>query len=237
MALEQKRPDLIRPGKFTVEAAADRRRNEFDFHNESLLFHQRPIDFLFFGDSITHWWDTATYFGSLGQVIVNRGIGGDTTAFALRRFAADVLQLRPAFVIILLGINNTWALDEWLPQDRKTPEQLHQEILTELKEMLTQSKAHGITPILCSLLPTRMDRYARNEIRNELVVRINESLQACARALDVIYVDYHRHLTDPDGLTLRKDLADDGLHPHVLGYNLMASVLRETLNSHGIRIG
>jgi lysophospholipase L1-like esterase len=52
--------------------------------------------------------------------------------------------------------------------------------------------------------------------------------------LNVIYVDYHTALADADGVTLREGLADDGLHPHVLGYDIMAAVLRETLAGHGI---
>ncbi|MEJ8543879.1 GDSL-type esterase/lipase family protein [Brevibacillus borstelensis] len=235
--MSDKRPSLIRPGLFGIEAAADRRRNEFDFHNEALLHYQRKIDFLFFGDSITHWWDVDTYFGGAGHVIVNRGIGGDTTGFALRRFAADVTQLSPACVVILLGINNTWALDEWLPEDRKEPEEIQQEIVADLTAMLTQSRAGGIAPILCSLLPTRMERYARNGLRNELVASINKALREYACSENIIFVDYHRHMTDQDGITLHEELADDGLHPHVLGYDLMARVLRETLATHGIEIG
>ncbi|CAM5784491.1 GDSL-type esterase/lipase family protein [Brevibacillus borstelensis] len=237
MNVKENRPALLKPGLFGIEAAADRRRNEFDFHNEALLHHQRKIDFVFFGDSITHWWDVDTYFGGAGRVIVNRGIGGDTTAFALRRFAADVVQLRPAYAIILLGINNTWALDEWLPEDRKQPEHIQQEIVDDLAAMLTQARENGIAPILCSLLPTRMERCAKNSLRNELVASINKALQEYARAENIIFVDYHRHMTDEDGLTLREELADDGLHPHVLGYDLMARALRETLAAHGIEIG
>lgn len=235
--MDPKRPAVIRPGMFGIDAPADRRRHEFDFHNEALLHHRRAIDFLFFGDSITHWWDVATYFGKDGHAVVNRGIGGDTTPHALRRFAADVLQLRPAYVILLLGINNTWALDEWLPEDRKSAEEIEHEVVSDLQQMTALSRQHGIVPILCSLLPTRMDRYARNGERNELVVRINAALSAYARSADVIYVDYHSHMTDSDGLTLRAELADDGLHPHVIGYDLMARVLCETLARHGISIG
>lgn len=39
-----------------------------------------------------------------------------------------------------------------------------------------------------------------------------------------------------DGIQLREELADDGLHPHVLGYDIMAHALRETLEYKGIQI-
>jgi lysophospholipase L1-like esterase len=234
MAVESRRPSVIRPGLFSVEAAADRRRREFDHHNEAILHKQVPVDVVFFGDSITHWWDVSTYFGRAGRVVVNRGIGGDTSEYARRRFAADVLQLKPKYAVILIGVNNTWALDAWHPEERRTAEQICGEVVADVESMLKAAQEHGIVPILCSILPTRIDRYARNEDRNRLIVRINSGLKDLAERLNVIYVDYHTALADADGVTLREGLADDGLHPHVLGYDIMAAVLRETLAGHGI---
>ncbi|MGK5507191.1 GDSL-type esterase/lipase family protein [Brevibacillus formosus] len=235
--MDEQRPALIKPGFFSIDAPADRRRNEFDFHNEALLFHQQPVDFVFFGDSITHWWDLATFFGRSGQTIVNRGIGGDTTDQARRRFAADVLQLKPCYVVIMIGINNTWALDTFLPSDRLTPQEICQQVTSDVEAMVHAALEKGIQPILCSLLPTCMDRYTRNRERNELVVAINDRFQTIAEQTNGLYVDYHSRMTDADGITLRKELADDGLHPHVLGYQLMATVLRDTLSAHDITLG
>ncbi len=232
----QKRPDLIKPGFFSIEAAADRRRSEFDYHNEAILHHNVPVDFVFFGDSITHWWDLQTYFGRGGKLVVNRGIGGDTTEFARKRFAADVLQLKPKHVVMKIGINNTWALDEWRPEDRKTAEQIHQEILQDTEAMVQAAIGHGIRTILCSILPTCIERYAQNHARNLLVVQTNESLKLLAERTGAIYVDYHSRMTGPDGITLRSELADDGLHPHVLGYEIMADVLRSELKRHGLEL-
>jgi lysophospholipase L1-like esterase len=230
------RREVIRPGSFSVEAAADRRRDEFDYHNEAILYHHIPVDFVFFGDSITHWWDLQTYFGRTGLFIVNRGIGGDTTPFARKRFAADVLQLRPKHTVIQIGINNTWALDEWRPEERKTADQIYCEIVKDIEYMVQAAIDHGITVILCSLLPTRMEVYANNGERNRIVIRVNEALKRLAEEKSAVYVDYHSRMTEDDGLTLRADLADDGLHPHVLGYNIMADVLREELKRHGIEM-
>jgi len=234
--VNQERPKLIRPGFFSVNAAADRRRNEFDFHNEALLYYGRSVDFVFFGDSITHWWDLSTFFPTTRHTLVNRGIGGDTTPHARQRFAADVLQVGPRHVIIMIGINNTWALDALSPVERLSAEEIHEQVTGDVEAMTQSALEHAICPVVCSLLPTRMDRYARNPERNQLVVRINQALKTMAARTGAIYIDYHSHLIDSDGLTLREELADDGLHPHVIGYELMAKVLRETLAAHGIEL-
>ncbi|QRG66313.1 GDSL-type esterase/lipase family protein [Brevibacillus choshinensis] len=234
--MNQERPHLIRPGFFSINAAADRRRNEFDFHNEALLYHDRTIDTIFFGDSITHWWDLSTFFANSPYTIINRGIGGDTTTHARLRFPADVLQLRPRHVIILIGINNTWALDAFSPVDRLSAEEIYRQVTGDVDSMVQAALEMAICPVVCSLLPTRMDRYARNDERNDLVVRINQAFKTMAAGSGAIYVDYHSHLTDSDGLTLREELADDGLHPHVIGYGIMTKVLCETLSAHGIEL-
>lgn len=234
--MKKERPAVIKPGLFSTEAKADRKRAEFDSHNEAILYHNTTVDFVFFGDSITDWWDLQTYFGQSGKVIVNRGIGGDTTEFARKRFAADVLQLKPMNAVIKIGINNTWALDEWHLEDRKTPGQIQREIVEDLRSMVQASIDHGITTILCSILPTCMDILKNDGERRQLVVRVNEAIKQLAEETGAIYVDYHSRMTASDGVTLRAGLSDDGLHPHVLGYNIMAEVLREELKRHGIEI-
>ncbi|MBE7042330.1 MAG: G-D-S-L family lipolytic protein, partial [Ruminococcaceae bacterium] len=80
--------EIIKPGNFGKTVAADTRRSEFDFSNEQFLVTNRKIDLLFIGDSITHYWTQQAYFSS-DKCIVNRGIGGDSTPYLLRRFDAD----------------------------------------------------------------------------------------------------------------------------------------------------
>src|SRR5579883_1180889 len=103
MAME--RPALIRPGEFSVEAMADRRRGVFDYHNEALLAAGAPIDAVFIGDSITDMWALDAFFQGSGGFLINRGIGGDRTPFVRRRFAADVLQLKPRLTVLKIGVN------------------------------------------------------------------------------------------------------------------------------------
>src|ERR1700681_4754729 len=61
---------------------------------------------VFMGDSITEGW--AQFFGSQfpGKPYVNRGISGQTTPQMLVRFRQDVIDLHPAVVVILGGVND-----------------------------------------------------------------------------------------------------------------------------------
>ncbi|WP_442601869.1 GDSL-type esterase/lipase family protein [Paenibacillus sp. KN14-4R] len=234
--MNEKRIPLVRPGTFGVPAAADSRRLEFDIGNEVLLAKEQPVDFVFIGDSITQLWDLRTYFGSSGKNHINRGISGDVSGHVLQRFEADVIQLKPQYVVIKIGINNMHALDAWSEAGRKLPDALHQEIEQDIREMLQLANKHQIKPILCSILPVNMNYFTSLAIKNKLIVNLNHALQKLAEHEGGIYVDYHSHMTTADGATLREELAHDGLHPHIVGYDIMAGVLRDTLHQHGIEL-
>lgn len=235
--MDGERPSVVRPGLFGVEAAADTRRGVFDAHNEALLARLLPIDAVFIGDSITDMWALDAFFQDASGLIVNRGIGGDRTPFVRRRFEADVLQLHPGLAVIKIGVNNTWDLDTpWDPSVYRSPDEIEEEIVTDVEAMVAAAREREIVVALCSILPTDILFEGTTGVRNELIFRANTRLRRVADRHGAIYVDYHSHLTAEDGMTLRPGLADDGLHPHVLGYEIMARVLLETLAATGITL-
>ncbi|ACT01210.1 GDSL-type esterase/lipase family protein [Paenibacillus sp. JDR-2] len=226
---------IVRPGMFTVQAAADARRLEFDAKNEVIVNNKLSVDFVFVGDSITHCWELQAYFGGTSRIVINRGIAGDKTEFAKRRFMADVIQLKPANAVIMIGINDTWVLDD-KDAAGNTPHEVEQLIGKNIEAMVQMADEHGQKLILCSLLPTNIPGNRTNASRNEMIVRVNSRLEALAGRQSHLFVDYHSALVDQDGMTLRDGLTVDGLHPHVLGYNRMAQTLKTTLYQQGIEI-
>lgn len=231
------RPELKRPGFFGVEAAADSRRSPFDHHNEALLVKAVSVDAVFIGDSITDWWAVDAFFVGTRGALVNRGIGGDETSFLRRRFDADALQLRPRLIVLKIGVNNTWALDEpWEPSRYVPPNVIEENIVSDIDAMVTAARVQDIDVALCSILPVNMPVNGNTAERNGLIVRVNARLREIAEHHGAVYVDYHAHMVGPDGLTLLPELSDDGLHPHVLGYEIMARVLLDALSSAGIDV-
>lgn len=230
----EERPTLLRPGEFGLVVAADTRRGIFDSHNEQLIGQLAPIAAVFAGDSITEGWALDAFFRSEYGLIVNRGISGDITPYLRRRFEADVLQLAPRLLVILIGINNTWDLDLWAePALIRTPDQIEEQIVADVQDMVERALAKQMAVALCSILPTDMWALTSNLERSELVVRSNKRLREIAERHGAIFVDYHMPMAQEDGLTLRPGLADDGLHPNVVGYRLMADVLLAALNGAG----
>lgn len=228
------RESVIRPGLFGDNCAADARRMEFDFCNESLLAAGVKPDFLFIGDSITHIWELQAYFGGTGKVLINRGIGGDISTNVRRRFEADALQLRPNVMVMMIGTNDLC----WEPH--LLNDGLSDVVCDNITAMATAASVAGITLAVCSILPVWGPEWLQGEPefaprKNVQITQINSRLRALPEKTGAIYVDYHRAMVGGDG-ALRHALADDGVHPHSVGYTIMARVLRETFAEHGISI-
>lgn len=227
------RETILRPGLFGDGVAADSRRFEFDYGNESLVLAGVRPDAVFIGDSITHLWELQAYFGGTGKILVNRGIGGDVSTYMRKRFAADVLQLHPALTVMKIGTNDLG----WEPAQLNPA--LTEIVCDNITDMTIMAQKSGIRAAVCSLLPI-WDSAGSTEAtfaprKNSQINDINARLQAMTAETGAIYVDYHSEMLAPDG-SLRRELAEDGVHPHSAGYTIMARVLRETLAGQGITI-
>jgi lysophospholipase L1-like esterase len=177
---------------------------------------------VFLGDSITDGWRLNEYFQD--RDLVNRGIGGQITAQMLGRMKADVIDLKPALVLVLAGTNDI---------SREVPVAEIQNNLTMIADL---AEANKIKPLFASLLPIsdyhsdRNPRYLRSKRRPPgTILALNDWLQGFCRQRNYIYVDYHSQLADADGF-LRRDAANDGLHPNSAGYRLMAPVAQEAID-------
>ena len=220
---------VIKPGLFGSTVAADTRRDIYDAYNEQLLAQEASIDVVFIGDSITETWVLDAYFQSLHGLIINRGIGGDSTPYMRRRFSADVLQLRPRLVVILAGINNFWELDDWNAERVRALQVIEDEIVNDCAEMVKMAREQQIDAAVCSILPTNILANSNTARRNLAIKHVNEMLRRGAIEWGATFVDYHQHFTAEDTLTLRDGLAADGLHPGAVGYKIMADVLLKSL--------
>lgn len=227
---DEARQQLIKPGLFGNNAAADRLRGRFDFWNEEVIWQDVAVGTVFMGDSITELWQLDAYFAPSEGVVLNRGIGGDISTHMAKRFEADVLQLRPRNVVILAGTNDVARM----LSAQKTDDEIISTVTEAIGSMMDTARAAKINVLVCSILPTNPDT-TNHEGKARILPQINLKLKAACEAKGCIYVDYASHLADDKG-ALRKDLARDGLHPHAAGYEIMARVLTETAQAHGLRL-
>src|SRR5882672_4399103 len=169
---------------------------------------------VFFGDSITDIWPIAKYFP--GKPYVNRGIGGQTTRQMLIRFRSDVINLQPAAVVILAGTNDIAG---------NTGPMSLEEIEGNYVSLAELARAHNIRVIFSSVLPIHnyTPKYDFLFIQRspEKILQLNRWMRDYCSSNGCVYLDYFSAMVDPAGL-LKKELAEDGLHPNPDGYAIMA---------------
>jgi lysophospholipase L1-like esterase len=171
---------------------------------------------VFLGDSITDAWRLAEYFS--GRDFVNRGISGQITGEMLGRMMADVIELKPAAMLVLAGTNDI---------ARGVPVGTIKNNLTMIADL---ADSHHIRPVFASILPVS-DYHKNVNPRFEMtrarppatILLLNRWLQQFCAQRGYMYADYFASMVDSAGY-LQADLADDGLHPNGKGYRVMAPI-------------
>jgi len=202
--------------KETVVRGADRDNLQRYAESNSELGPAGPSGnrVVFLGDSITDGWRINQYFP--GKPYVNRGIGGQITGQMLGRMKADVIDLKPAVVVILAGTND---LARGVSAGT---------IQNNLAMIATLAEASGVTPVFSSILPvsdhhkSQDPNYERTPLRPpSQILSLNVWLKQKSREAGYVFLDYHSAMVGDDG-QLRAELAADGLHPNGEGYKIMA---------------
>jgi len=210
--------------------------------NQQLKQQPAPANrVVFMGDSITDFWNLAQYFP--GKPYVNRGIGGQTTPQMLVRMYPDVVDLKPAAMVLLAGTN-----DIARNTGPATAEMIQQNIMamTELAQL------HGMKVILCSVLPVSDYPYLRQQNAPAVnaaqgargaapppvkmteghpaadILKLNAWMKSYAAKVNAIYADYFSAFVDEKGW-LKDGYSADGLHPNAEGYKVMTEVLTAAL--------
>lgn len=169
---------------------------------------------VFFGDSITDGWKLQKYFP--GKNYINRGISGQTTSQMLVRFRQDVIDLNPDVVVILAGTNDIAG--------NTGPISLR-DIETNLASMAELARAHNIRVVLSSVTPVHDYTSASRDFYSTRpparILELNLWLKNYCAENHAFYLNYFDALSDGKGL-MKRELAEDGLHPNDAGYALMA---------------
>ena len=225
---------LIRPGLFAEPIAADMERMNFDYHNEAVLFLKAKPDFVFIGDSITQYWDLPLFFGR-DKLLINRGIGGDIPKFILKRFDADVLQLKPEYCVFMAGTNCAHDLENniWVGMKAKPFETVVEGTIASIIAVINYALEHQQKIIVGAIPPAIIPSGDR---RNEMILLVNAAIKQYCERNEIIYVDYHSALLDKKTEMMRQDCTTDGIHPDSRGFLIMTKTLKDTLAQHNIEI-
>jgi lysophospholipase L1-like esterase len=175
---------------------------------------------VFLGDSITQGWgdEIGGAFGKLK--VANRGISGDTTRGVLIRLKEDVLAVKPAAVVLLIGTNDL--------AEKVEPET----IAGNVKLILAELKKHDakMPIVLCQVMPSSATKEGRTA---EKIKQLN-SLYAAAVKGDpqVTFIETYTLFANKEG-DAKKEEFPDLLHPNKEGYIKWAAAVRPILATLG----
>lgn len=172
---------------------------------------------VFMGNSITEFWkaNDPTYF----TTYINRGISGQTTPQMLVRFREDVINLKPALVVILAGINDI--------AQNTGPIKL-EDTFGNLVSMIEIARAEHIKVVISSVLPANHFPWRPAIIPTEKVIALNKMLKDYADANKIVYLDYYSAMVD-DQKGLPSTLSGDGVHPNLAGYKVMEPLAEKAI--------
>jgi lysophospholipase L1-like esterase len=210
------------------------------YHQANEELKKQPADpkrVVFMGDSITDFWRLEESFP--GKPYVNRGIGGQTTPQMLVRMYPDVIDLKPAAMVVLAGTNDV---------ARNTGPETAEMIQQNIMAMTELAQHHGIRVILCSVLPVSDYPFLRSQnappapagggrggpprIAVKMtdthpagdILKLNAWMKDYAAKVGAVYVDYFSGTVDERGW-LKDAFSTDGLHPNAEGYKVMTAAV------------
>jgi len=174
---------------------------------------------VFMGNSITEGWMKFCPDFFSGKPYVNRGISGQTTPQMLVRFRSDVINLKPALVIILAGTNDIAG---------NTGPSTLEMIVDNIISMAEIAKASNIKVILCSVLPAFDYPWKPGLNPAEKIAMLNEMIKNYADKNGITFLDFYSSMVD-NRMGLKKEYTYDGVHPNEAGYKMMLPLTEEAI--------
>ncbi|CAN5613089.1 hypothetical protein BH10BAC2_BH10BAC2_05990 [soil metagenome] len=174
---------------------------------------------VFMGNSITDGWINADSSFFVGKNYIDRGISGQTTPQMLLRFRPDVIDLKPAVVVILAGINDIAG---------NTGPMTLEQTFGNIVSMVELAKANKIKPVISSVLPAFDFPWKPGMEPAGKVAKLNAMLKDYALKNNVVYLNYFSAMKDERN-GLPESLSGDGVHPNLAGYKIMEPLAEKAI--------
>ena len=145
--------------------------------------------------------------------VLNRGVNGERSDQIAARFERDVVDAKPAIVVIIAGVNDVY-------QGRRV-----EQITQQLDRMYDRAAKSGIPVVAGTIVPYNTatpDQNARMRVVNAW---IEQRASADPR---IEFVDTRAAVAAPGAPDKLVD-SPDQLHPSAAGYKLMADAIRPVL--------
>lgn len=171
--------------------------------SENNEYDDYEVDVAFLGDSLTDGYDVKSYYPD--YLVVNRGIGGDTTFDLENRLQVSLYDLKPKVIVMLIGANNF-----------KTMFDNYENILKGFQQHVPNSKV-----ILLSLTSMSKEWGKNNNIAKENNIKI----QQLATKYNYEFIDLYNPLLNPTTNEIYEEYTTDGGHLTPKGYEVLTKCI------------
>jgi lysophospholipase L1-like esterase len=156
--------------------------------------------------------------------VANMGISGNTSDDLVARWQTDVLDLKPDYVTVMIGVNDVWRkFDEPYQPEIHIPIERYR---CNLAWMADQTRAAGAD--IAFLTPFFMERSASDPMR-KMVGEYIEVCKAVAEEKKALFVDvqaaFEAFLVHNSHMIIGRDR----VHPNTAGHMIIARAMLEAL--------
>lgn len=197
---------------------------------------------LFQGDSITDCGRSRTDFEHMGggyPVLVkaqlgyenpeeyafqNRGISGNRIVDVYARIKADIINLKPDYMSILIGVNDVWhEFDEHNGVDEEKYEKIFCMLIEEIQEALPDIKIMILEPFCLRGLGTENTEEEPDKwnIFSTQVKKRAEKAKHVAEKYGLIFVTLQDKFDEAAKTAANSYWLRDGVHPTAMGHELI----------------
>lgn len=149
-----------------------------------------------------------------GFTFINKGISGNTSTMLLERWKEDTLDLKPDFISILIGINDTWRrFDSNSPTSEAQFEENYRTMLTQVKALGT--KVMMMEPFNMPVTPDRA--FWRVDLDPKIQI-----VRKLARQFADVYLPLDGFLAAKALDMPMNEILGDGVHPTETGHRIIA---------------
>ncbi len=194
---------------------------------------------VFFGDSVTEAHRNSSEPNDLGQGFVNnlakkyenisfynRGISGHKVHDLLTRVQQDVINVKPDFCFIWIGVNDAWL--PYLFHQEKTLASYkndYEKLIMKIKHDLEHTEIVLIKPFAIAIGEVKIDIY------NDLV-QLRNDVDSLAKVHKLKVIDIKSDVEQKLRFMPGEHLFHDGIHPTKEGHVLITQVLDRYFKEH-----
>ena len=154
----------------------------------------------------------------------NRGISGNRIVDLYARIKADIINLNPDYISILIGVNDVWhEFGEHNGVDADKYEKIYCMLIEEIREALPNVKIMILEPFCLKGAATKntQDETDKWNIFNAQVKKRAERAKKVAEKYNLTFVEIQNVLDKAAEMIEDTYWLEDGVHPTAMGHELI----------------